>query len=302
MIRTSRPLLAGSRSFAGLSLDRVRIMGVINVTPDSFSDGGETFTTEAAVARGRQHLAAGADIVDVGGESTRPGADPVSIEEELRRVIPVVRALAAEGALISIDTRHAEVMSEAIAAGARIVNDVSGLTGDASAVGIIEKTGSAAVLMHMQGDPQTMQCAPHYGDAAVEICDWLGERIAVCEAAGIGRDRLAADPGIGFGKTVEHNLDILARLGLYQRLGVAIAIGVSRKSFIAKLSRNEAPASRLPGSLAAMLAAVGQGAQIVRVHDVAATRQALAVWEAIARHQGDSAAARRGPDPATLEK
>jgi dihydropteroate synthase len=275
--------LPAALTFAGLALDGSRLMGVVNVTPDSFSDGGEAFTTDAAVARGLRLLAEGADIVDVGGESTRPGAEPVAEDEERRRVIPVIRRLAAEGALVSVDTRRAVVMAEAIAAGARIVNDVTALGGDPRSLEVVADSGVAVVLMHMQGEPRTMQHDPRYGDAAREVADWLRERASVSIAGGIARQRIALDPGIGFGKTVAHNLDILARLGLYRELGFPIVVGISRKSMIARLSRDESVKDRLPGSLAAALAAVAKGAHILRVHDVAATRQALAVWSAIER-------------------
>ncbi len=270
-------------AWAGLKLDRPRIMGVVNVTPDSFSDGGETPTTAAAVARGREMLEAGAAIIDVGGESTRPGAAPLPIDEELGRVVPVVAALAGGGALVSIDTRHAAVMRAAIDAGARIVNDVSALAGDAASMAVAAASGVSVVLMHMQGEPRTMQKAPHYDDAPTEVAAWLAQRVAACEAAGIARQRIAVDPGIGFGKTVEHNLRILARLEALRGLGAALVVGVSRKSFIARVDRDGAARERLGGSLAAALWAVLHGADIVRVHDVAATRQALAVWAAIDR-------------------
>ncbi|MGF1641335.1 MAG: dihydropteroate synthase [Rhodospirillales bacterium] len=258
-------------------------MGVVNVTPDSFSDGGETAETAAAIDRGLALADEGADIIDVGGESTRPGAVPVAIEDELARVVPVVRDLAARGLLVSVDTRRAEVMAAAITAGARIVNDVTALAGDARALGVVADAGVGVVLMHMQGDPRTMQLAPVYRDPAGEIHSWLARRIAVCRDAGISGDRIAVDPGIGFGKTVEHNVDILARLRLFRDLGTAVLVGVSRKSFIAALSAGEPPRKRRAGSIAAILAAVQRGADIVRVHDVADTRQALAVWRAIGR-------------------
>jgi dihydropteroate synthase len=268
--------------FAGLSLDRPRLMGVINVTPDSFSDGGEAFAAEAAIARGLQLWREGADIIDVGGESTRPGAAPVGVRDELERVIPVVRGLAAAGVLVSIDTRHARVMAASIEAGARIVNDVTALTGDAGALPLVARCGVSAVLMHMQGDPRTMQDAPAYEHAADEVRAWLADRVDACRAAGVPKSHLAVDPGIGFGKTVAHNLDILGRLSLYRDIGCALVVGVSRKSIIARLSRGEPPPKqRVAGSLAAGLAALQRGAHILRVHDVAETRQAVDVWQAI---------------------
>ncbi len=268
-------------SFAGLSLDKPRLFGVINVTPDSFSDGGEALVLGDALKRGRAMLDDGADILDVGGESTRPGAEPVSAEEERARVVPVVKGLSEMGALVSIDTRRAVVMAAAIDAGAGIVNDVTALTGDGDSLGLVADRGVAVVLMHMQGEPGTMQDDPQYENAAEDVFGTLKARVEACEEAGIPRDRIAVDPGIGFGKTVDHNLEILNRLDIYGGLGLPVLLGVSRKSFIAKLSRNEAPKDRVPGSLAAVLAAWAQGVRMFRVHDVAETRQALAVAQAI---------------------
>jgi dihydropteroate synthase len=270
-----------AQSFAGIPLTRTLVAGVVNVTPDSFSDGGEALDTQAAVARGLAMLRDGADIIDVGGESTRPGASPVPVEDEIARVVPVVRALAGAGAVVSIDSRRSAVMQAALANGARIVNDITALTYDPKSLDLVIRTDASAILMHMQGEPATMQIAPRYDDVAGEIHFWLARRIAACEAAGLGRDRLAVDPGIGFGKTVQHNLEIIAKLDRFRSLGCALMIGASRKSFIARLSHAEPPKQRLPGSLAAALAAVQRGAQILRVHDVGETRQALAVWQAI---------------------
>ena len=268
-------------TFAGLSLDKPRLFGVINVTPDSFSDGGEALVLGDALKRGRAILDDGADILDVGGESTRPGAEPVSAEEELARVVPVVKGLAEMGALVSIDTRRAVVMAAAIDAGAGIVNDVTALSGDEDSLGLVADRGVAVVLMHMQGEPGSMQDEPQYENAAEDVFGTLKARVEACEEAGISRDRIAVDPGIGFGKTVDHNLEILNRLDIYGGLGLPVLLGVSRKSFIAKLSRNEAPKDRVPGSIAAVLAAWAQGVRMFRVHDVAETRQALAVAQAI---------------------
>ena len=269
-------------AYAGLAMDRPRLMGVINVTPDSFSDGGERFDAGRAVADGLAMRAAGAALLDVGGESTRPGAEPVDVEEELRRVVPVVRGLAAEGALVSIDTRHARVMAAALDAGAAVINDVTALAGDPESLALAARAGVPVVLMHMQGEPRTMQADPRYADAALDVFDFLAERVAACEAAGIARDRIAVDPGIGFGKTLEHNLEILDQMALYHGLGCVLLLGVSRKGFIGRLSGGAPPRARLPGSLAAALAGVARGVQILRVHDVAETAQALAVWQAIA--------------------
>ncbi len=269
-------------AYAGLDLGAPRVMGVINVTPDSFSDGGERFEAARAVDDGLAMAAAGAAILDVGGESTRPGAAPVAEAEELRRVLPVVSGLAEAGALVSIDTRRAGVMAAALDAGARIVNDVTALAGDPDSLALVAGRGVAVVLMHMQGGPPTMQAAPSYADAPLDVYDVLAERVAACEAAGIPRARIAIDPGIGFGKTAQHNLQILDDMALYQGLGCAVLLGVSRKSFIGKLSRGEPAKVRLPGSLAAALAGLERGVQIVRAHDVAETLQAIAIWRAIA--------------------
>ncbi len=268
--------------FAGLALDRPLIMGIINVTPDSFSDGGETPDTATAVARGRAMAVAGADILDVGGESTRPGSRPVSADEELARVVPVVRALAGAGHTVTIDSRRAQVMEAALDAGAVAVNDVTALSGDERSLTLVADRGVPVILMHMQGAPQTMQDDPHYDHAVLDIYDELGRRVETCLAAGISRAAIAIDPGIGFGKTVAHNAEVLGRLSLLHGHGCAVALGVSRKSFIAGLSQGEPVTDRSAGSLAAALHAVGQGVHILRVHDVAETRQALDVWRAIA--------------------
>ncbi|MGZ9033122.1 MAG: dihydropteroate synthase [Rhodospirillales bacterium] len=272
--------------FVGVSLDRPRVMGVVNVTPDSFSDGGEAFATPAAIERGLAMVRAGADFIDVGGESTRPGAEPVAVDEELRRVVPVVSALSADGVRVSIDTRRSEVMAAALDAGAAIVNDITALSGDARSLPLVAERRAAVVLMHMQGEPRTMQVNPHYEDAPRDIHAWLTARLDACLHAGILRERIALDPGIGFGKTLDHNLQVLAHLALYRPLGCALLIGVSRKSFVARLSGGAPAENRLPGSLAAGLFAVAQGAHILRVHDVEATVQALSVWAAISAAAG----------------
>jgi dihydropteroate synthase len=269
------------RRFAGCALARPLVMGVVNVTPDSFSDGGDSYDTGAAIARGLKLAQDGADILDVGGESTRPGAAPVPPEEELSRVLPVIDALARAGLVVSIDTRRAVVMRRALAAGARIVNDVSALAGDPDSLAIVAASGASAILMHMQGEPGTMQVAPRYGNVVAEVERFLAQRLAAALAAGMTQDRLAIDPGIGFGKTLAHNLVLIKALPRLKTLGVAVAIGLSRKSFIAKIAPPAPAKERLGGSLAAAIAAVARGADIVRVHDVAATVQALAVWRAI---------------------
>lgn len=266
--------------FGGLDFGRPRIMGIVNVTPDSFSDGGDFFDPAAAIAHGEALLAAGADVLDVGGESTRPGSAAVPPEEEEARVLPVIRHFAAAGAAVSVDTRHARVMGAALEAGARMVNDISGL-GDPQALPLVAEKGAPVVLMHMQGEPGTMQQNPQYEDAALDVFDWLEERVEACRKAGVPAERIAVDPGIGFGKTVEHNLDILRHTALYHALGCAVLIGLSRKTFIGRLSRGEPPKERLAGSLAAGLESFNQGAHILRVHDVAETAQARAVWEGL---------------------
>lgn len=276
-------LTAPRPPFAGLSLDRPRIMGVVNVTPDSFSDGGDFADTETAVAHGLALREAGADILDIGGESTRPGSEPLPVEAELARVLPVISALARAGALVSVDTRRARVMGEAIAAGARIVNDITALTGDPESPGLVARAGVSVVLMHMQGEPRSMQANPVYVEAPLDIRDYFVERLAAAAASGIPAERIAIDPGIGFGKNDRHNIAILQGLGFFHELGVPILLGVSRKSFIGRLSRKEPPKQRLAGSLAAGLAGLDRGVQILRVHDLAETRQAMAVWQALVR-------------------
>ncbi|MCZ6604568.1 MAG: dihydropteroate synthase [Alphaproteobacteria bacterium] len=276
-------------AFAGLAMSgeaaQPVVMGIVNVTPDSFSDGGDSFATEAAIAHGRSHAAAGAHILDIGGESTRPGAAPISADEECARVIPVVVALATDGYLVSIDTRRAAVMAAALDAGAAIVNDVSALTDDAASLATVAGTGSCVVLMHKQGAPATMQKGPAYGHAVTEIYDYLGRRIDACDAAGIARARISVDPGIGFCKTIQHNIDLITQLGVFHGLGVPLTVGLSRKSFISDIAPdahpNADPKNRLAGSIAAALAALERGAQILRVHDVAETVQAIAVWRAL---------------------
>ncbi|MTJ83399.1 MAG: dihydropteroate synthase [Telmatospirillum sp.] len=265
-------------AFAGLDMARPRVMGIVNVTPDSFSDGGRYFDPATAIGHGRTLLEAGADILDVGGESTRPGSDPVDPDEEIRRVVPVIRALAEQGAVVSVDTRHARVMGAAVEAGAAIINDISALEGDPAALGVAAASGAAIVLMHMQGDPKTMQREPQYGFAPLDVYDALAARVDACLAAGIPAARLCLDPGIGFGKTVEHNLQILARLSLFHGLGLPVLLGVSRKTFIGRLAGDAPPSERLAGSLSAALVGLDQGVQILRVHDVRETAQAVAVW------------------------
>jgi len=270
------------KTFAGLSLHRPRVMGVINVTPDSFSDGGDAFNRDAAVDRGLRLLDEGADILDIGGESTRPGATPVSVRQELDRVVPVIERLASGGVPISVDTRHAAVMAEAMKAGAGIINDVSALTTDADSLKIAAESGADVVLMHMAGTPETMQENPGYEAVVDDVRDYLEARVNACLAAGIVKEKIAVDPGIGFGKTLEHNLALIRHLDRFQTLGCPVLLGVSRKSFIGAMVGVDEPRERMPGSVAAGLYGVLRGARILRVHDVAETLQAVAVWIAIA--------------------
>jgi dihydropteroate synthase len=270
--------------WAGLELGTPRIMGIINVTPDSFSDGGAHHGTESAIAHGKALLASGADFLDIGGESVRPGAAAVDTAEEIRRVEPVIRALANLGAPLSIDTRHAATMEAALAAGASIINDVTALTGDPVSLAVAARTAAPLILMHMRGEPQTMQQAPAYECASLEVLDYLAGRVAACEAAGIPRARIVVDPGIGFGKRLRHNLQILAHLSLFHLTGCPILLGASRKSLISSsVDPGITPKDRLPSSLVAALAALDQGVQFLRVHDVAQTWQAIEVWRGIGR-------------------
>lgn len=270
--------------FAGLPLDRPRIMGIVNVTTDSFYDGGRLTNADAAVAHGTALIDAGADILDIGGESTRPGSDAVSEAAEMDRVLPVVERLVEKGAVISVDTRRPVVMRAACAAGASVINDVFALT-EPGALEAAAETGAAVVLMHMQGSPATMQESPAYDHAPYETARYLSGRVRACEAAGIDRSMIAIDPGIGFGKTADHNLEILEALPVYHALGCALALGVSRKSLIGAVTGTENPEDRLPGTLASVGHAAAQGVQIHRVHDVVEARQALAVARAIIEAQ-----------------
>lgn len=263
----------------GLSMDTPRIMGIVNVTPDSFSDGGR-WNGDGGLGHGRELMAEGAHILDIGGESTRPGAAAVPVPEEIARTRPAIAALSREAA-VSVDTRKAEVARAAAAAGAGMINDVSGFDFDPGMAAAVAETGAAVCLMHAQGLPENMQDDPRYGDVLLDVYDALAERIARAEAAGIPRDRIVIDPGIGFGKTLEHNLAILRRISLYHGLGVPVLLGASRKRFVGTIGGTETAAQRDPGSLAVTLAAVQQGIQIHRVHDVAGTRQGLALWQAI---------------------
>ena len=266
-----------------LRLDRPRIAGIVNVTPDSFSGDGLATSTTAAIAHALKLAEEGADLLDIGGESTRPGAAPVAATDEIARVVPVIEALAKQTSLpISIDTSKPEVMRAAVAAGAGFINDVRALR-EEGALDAAAELKVPVCLMHMQGDPGTMQDAPHYDDVVSDVRRFLAERIFACEMSGIDKKRIVADPGFGFGKTLEHNLALLRALDQFAALGVPLLVGLSRKGMIGTLTGREKHADRAVGSAAAALIAVQKGAAIVRVHDVAATRDALAVWEAVAK-------------------
>jgi dihydropteroate synthase len=276
-------LSAALPPFAGIAPHRARplVMGIVNCTPDSFSGDGQDAAHAAAIAQGEAMLAAGADLLDVGGESTRPGATPVSPEREQARILPVIRALSAL-APVSVDTRHAATMRSALEAGARIVNDVSALAFDPESLDVVAAASCPVVLMHMRTlDPRTMQQGIAYRDVVAEVVAHLAARVAACEAAGIARARIAVDPGIGFGKRPEDNLALIERLPALAGLGCAILLGASRKGFIGRITGVESAAERVHGSVAAALAGAARGAHMLRVHDVAATVQALKLREAV---------------------
>ena len=264
-----------------IRLDQPQVMGIVNATPDSFSDGGSYPDARAAAEAGAQMAAAGAAIIDVGGESTRPGATEVWEGDEIERVLPIVQQLAAGGNAVSIDTRKSGVMSAALGVGAGLVNDVSALTWDPQSASTVAAAGAPVVLMHHQGDPQTMQKDPRYEDVLAEVYLWLEERVAAAVGEGINRDAILVDPGIGFGKSVAHNLELINGLALLHGLGCPIVFGASRKRMIGALSNEVAAEQRLPGSLTLALKAVEQGAQLIRVHDVPETVQALKVWRGL---------------------
>lgn len=257
------------------------LMGVVNVTPDSFSDGGKFSSKNRAVERALQLFRNGASIIDVGGESTRPGAEPVDSKEEISRVVPVIAELKGNVPYISIDTRNAATMRAALDAGANIINDISALTDDPESINVVKSSEVPVILMHKQGQPISMQEKPNYNSVLDEIIEFLQERINYCETHRIEKKRLVIDPGIGFGKTLEHNLLILSNIKKFQSLGVPVLLGVSRKSFISQISSNEPPDERFPGSLAAALYGYQNGVQMFRVHDVAETKQAFKVYQAI---------------------
>jgi len=276
--RLTRP----RHSFAAINpSDGPHLMGIVNTTPDSFSDGSDNLDPQVAIAHGRRLREEGASILDVGGESTRPGSEPVPIEVEIARTEPVVRGLAAQ-APVSIDSRNAAVMARALDSGAALVNDISALRHDPAAPDLVAARGCPVAVMHMAGEPRTMQADPRYDHAPTEVYEMLADRVAACEAAGIPRERILVDPGFGFGKTVAHNMAVTDWLALYHGLGCPILFGASRKSSIAALSRGEPAKARGPGSIALALAAAERGAQVIRVHDVADSAQALVVWRGLA--------------------
>ena len=262
-----------------LGLERPRVMGILNVTPDSFADGGRFVDRGKALDHARRMTADGADIIDIGGESTRPGANPVPEDVEMQRVIPLVEALVLEGMRVSVDTQKPAVMRAALAAGAGMINDVRALQ-ESGSMEVLAASNAAVCLMHMQGDPRTMQAEPRYDDVVTEVRDFLVQRARCCEAAGIARDRIVIDPGFGFGKSVVHNLALLRSLGVFRDTGYAVLAGISRKSTLGGIAGRNID-DRAAASVAAALALVARGAAIVRVHDVRETVDALNVWQAI---------------------
>lgn len=257
------------------------IMGIVNVTPDSFSDGGDFFSAEQAIKHGLQLLKEGAHILDIGGESTRPNADIVSVEDEIKRVIPVIEGLADKAPYISIDTRNPETMQKAISIGANIINDISGLRHDINSISVAVDAQIPVCIMHMQGTPQDMQNRPEYEHVIDEILAFFEERLMFCEKHGLSKDKVILDPGIGFGKTLNHNLTILNNMDAFHRFGCPVMLGASRKSFIGVITGDDNPKNRLAGSLAAALSGLDQNVQIFRVHDVKETRQAFDVYQAV---------------------
>ena len=268
-------------AWAGLTLDRPRIMGVLNVTPDSFSDGGAYSTVEAAISAGIAMFEDGADIVDVGGESSRPGAPNVTVDVEKERVVPVIRALARRGVQISVDTRNACTMAAALDAGASIINDISSLAHDPESARLVAQCGCPVVLMHMRGNPATMRECAVYADLATEVMAELQNRLTSALLAGVWRGAIALDPGVGFAKSADQSIGILRALPLLATLGCPLLVGVSRKSFIGAVAREPDAHARLPGSIAAGMFALSQGAAILRVHDVRETVQAIRIWTAL---------------------
>lgn len=279
---TLQSITAPRAPIAGIAVDVPQLMGILNVTPDSFSDGGRLTTSDLISERATAMAQAGAAFLDIGGESTRPGADFVPVAEELARILPALEAAKGNGCAISIDTRKAEVARAALAHGADLFNDVSALTFDPLSMEVARATGAPVCLMHAQGDPTTMQANPNYDNVLFDVFDFLEERVAACIAAGIPKSRIVIDPGIGFGKTLDHNVTLLRGLSLFHGLGCAILLGVSRKRFIGTIGGADVADQRGPGSIAVGLEGIRQGVQILRVHDLEDTAQALALWRAVA--------------------
>ena len=272
-------LTARRTDFVGLSLERTRLMGIVNVTPDSFSDGGKFSQSDAAIAHGLELAKAGADILDVGGESTRPGSDPVTLEQERSRVLPVVKALA-KLHVVSVDTRKSTIMREALGAGARIINDVSALGYDPESAALVAELEAPVILMHAQGEPRTMQLQPKYDDVVLDVYDQLSVLVERAVAAGIPKARICVDPGIGFGKTFKQNLELMQQATIFHGLGVAVLIGLSRKGYIGAITGRHPASARLAGSLGGAMQAAMTGAHLLRVHDVYETFDAMAVFNA----------------------
>ena len=272
------PLNGGGKT---IDLDRPVIQGIVNVTPHSFSDGGQFLDPEVAIAHGQGLKSAGVDILDIGGESTRPGARPVPVSTEMQRILPVIEGLRGCGAVLSVDTRHSEVMRASAAAGVDMLNDVSALTHDEKSLSVAAQTRLPVVLMHAQGTPQNMQDRPEYTDVLFDVFDYLQDRIRCCVEAGVEKSRIIVDPGIGFGKTASDNIELLKGVSLFHALGVPVLLGVSRKTIIGYLTGAPAPQDRVTGSVAVAQEAWAQGVQIVRVHDVRETKQALRIWSVL---------------------
>lgn len=280
--KSKKIVLQGRRR---LEFETPAIMGILNITPDSFSDGGRYFSWSAALNRAKEIIQEGADIIDVGGESSRPGSEPVSLEDELQRVVPMVKALRQfSQTAISVDTTKAEVARRSLEAGADVINDISALRFDREMVAVVRDFGALVVLMHMQGEPKTMQQAPYYDDCVAEICRFFEERVEFCLGQGISRDRIILDPGIGFGKRLEDNIEILNHLERFRQIGFPLMIGTSRKSFIGLITGvKDPPEKRIGGSIASALLGMQNGVDVLRVHDVAATIEAIKVFEAITK-------------------
>ncbi len=281
----ARNLTHARARIAGLDMTEPRLMGILNVTPDSFSDGGRFNTSDLAIGRAQEMTTAGADILDIGGESTRPGADLVPSDDEISRTIPVIKALRSAGltTAISLDTRKGDVARAGIAAGADLINDVSALSYDPAMAGIVAGSNLPVCLMHARGVPKTMMSEASYGDVLLDVYDYLEEKLTEAETAGISRDRVILDPGIGFAKDLAQNLTLLNRISLFHSLGCTLLLGASRKRFIGTISGEEDAQARAPGSIAVALAAISQGVQIVRVHDISETRQAMKLQMAVMR-------------------